>query len=102
MSEVQTESATPKPFAGSVTTHWGHWDTLLVRVGHYLWKWHKQNRTNRAFTAALDDIWAAKREFRRPTASNRGRKRIRAQQIHRQMHIRRASLTADFTEQFVN
>jgi hypothetical protein len=33
----------------AVTTHWGNWDVLLVRTGHHLWKWHKQDRANKAF-----------------------------------------------------
>lgn len=85
-----------------MTTHWGHWDTLLVRVGHYLWKLHRQNRADKAFTAALEDIWTAKREFRRPTATNRERKRVRARQTLRQMHISKTFSTAGCTERFVN
>jgi hypothetical protein len=54
-----------------VITHWGNWDTLLVRIGQHLWKWHKRDRANKAFAAALEDVWAAKREFRRPMRAKR-------------------------------
>jgi hypothetical protein len=79
----------------AITTHWGNWDTLLVRIGHHLWKWHKQDRTNKAFTAALGDVWTAKREFRRPIQANREKNRVRAGQTLRQIHTRKALVFVD-------
>jgi hypothetical protein len=78
-----------------MTTHWGNWDTLLVRVGQHLWKWHKRDRANGSITAALEAVWAVKREFRRPMEVNREKNRVRAGQTLQQMHIRKALLKAD-------
>lgn len=56
----------------SFTTHKGDWDTLLVRVGHWLWKWRKQAHKNhqhsevRVLDKALEDVWEAKRAYRQP------------------------------------
>jgi hypothetical protein len=77
-----------------VTTHWGNWDALLVRSGEEVWKRHKQDRANKALTTALEDVWAAKREFRRPMEANREKNRVRAGQTLRQMHTRKALLKA--------
>lgn len=86
----------------SVITHCGNWDTLLVRVGQHLWKWHKQDRANKAFAVALEDVWAAKREFRRPMRAKREKNRVRAGQTLQQIHIRKALLTAGCSGQLVN
>ena len=91
-NRTTTETMRVEPFAGPVITHWGNWDTLLVSIGHHLWKWHKQDRTNKAFTAALEAVWAVKREFRRPMEASRAKNRVRAGQTLKQMHVRKALL----------
>jgi len=52
-------------------THSGDWDTLLVRIGHHLWKWHKQDPQNKAIENALLAAWYAKKEFRKPLQASR-------------------------------
>jgi hypothetical protein len=80
------------------TTHWGGWDTLLVRVGGHLWRWHKADRGNKAITAAVENIWTVKREFRMPMTTNRETKRVRARQTLQQMPIGKALLTVGRNE----
>jgi hypothetical protein len=44
---------------------------LLIRAGHWLWKWHKQEPRDKALIAALESVWRAKREYRAPMIAKR-------------------------------
>lgn len=71
---------TPRPAINPPTTvmgayfitHMDDWDTLLVRIGHHLWKWRKYAIKHRALAElevldmALEDVWRVKREYRKP------------------------------------
>ncbi len=65
---MKTRMAIVDGFAGrreAFVTHNGDWDTLLVRVGHYLWrKWKETN--DLVYIQAVEDIWEAKRAYRAP------------------------------------
>ena len=69
-------------------THNGDWDTLLVRIGHHLWKWHKQNRQDKALISALESVWKAKAEFRKPIQASRERSRVLAKERLLERHAR--------------
>ena len=75
----------------AVTTHSGDWDTLLVRIGHYLWKWHKQDERNQSLVNALEDVWRVKREYRKPIATQRDLNRVLAGERLREMARERRS-----------
>jgi hypothetical protein len=67
----------------AIITHYGEWDTLLVRIGHRLWKWHKQEPADTSLVAALEDIWRVKREYRAPLVRNRAAMAKRMEQLKR-------------------
>ena len=69
------------PKAPPFITHKGDWDTLLVRVGHHLWAWHKKDEQNKELMDALEDLWRVKREFRMPLAAQRERKCVLGRQL---------------------
>lgn len=71
-------------------THKDAWDTLLVRIGHHLWRWHKQEPRNQALIDSLEAVWAVKREFRKHLAQARERSRVLGRQMAAQNLNRRA------------
>ena len=57
--------------AGRPTSHSNDPEILLIRIGHWLWKWHKAARgidpaEAKVNLAACESVWAAKETYRAP------------------------------------
>ena len=58
-------------------THNGDWDTLLVRIGHYLWRnWKKTN--DKLYLEAFLCVAACKEAYRAPIRARNKANQVRA------------------------